>query len=126
MPTRWADNDQYGHMNNVIHYSLFDTAITNWQMTQGIFDERGVQTRMLVVESGCQYLAEARFPDTIHVGIRLGHLGNSSWRYDMGLFANDGTTAFATGFFSQVLVDAASNRPTPLPADTRDKLQALR
>lgn len=125
MPTRWADNDQYGHMNNVVHYSLFDTAISNWQMGQGFFDAKGVETRMVVVESGCTYLAEAAYPDTIHVGLRLGHLGNSSWRYDMGLFANDSNTAFATGFFTQVLVDAITNKPLPLPAETRTKLGVL-
>lgn len=114
LPTRWADNDQYGHMNNVIHYALFDTAISNWQMSKGIFDATGKLSRMVVVESGCIYHGEAGYPDLIHVGLRLGHLGRSSWRYDLALFRNDDDIAFASGFFAQVNVDAASGRPAPL------------
>ena len=82
LPTRWMDNDQYGHMNNVVHYSLFDTAVSNWQMAQGGFNVTGEVTKLMVVESGCRYFDEAGYPDLIHVGLRLGHLGNSSWRYD--------------------------------------------
>jgi acyl-CoA thioester hydrolase len=126
LPTRWADNDQYGHMNNVIHYALFDTAISDWQLAQGFFDAKGVETRMVVVESGCRYHAEAGWPDTIHVGLRLAHLGTSSWRYDLGLFRNDEAQAFAEGFFAQVLVDAGTGRPTPLSDATRQRLETLR
>ena len=71
------DNDQYGHMNNVVHYSLFDTAVSNWQMAQGVFNVTGEVTKFMVVESGCRYFDEAGYPDLIHVGLRLGHLGNS-------------------------------------------------
>ena len=104
LPTRWMDNDQYGHMNNVIHYSLIDTVVTNWQLDQDLFDTSGVDIRFLVVESGCRYYAEAGYPDLIHAGLRVGHIGNSSWSYEVGLFRNGHALAFAEGFFSQVQV----------------------
>ena len=126
LQTRWMDNDQYGHMNNVVHYSLFDTAVSNWQMAQGGFNVTGEVTKLMVVESGCRYFDEAGYPDLIHVGLRLGHLGNSSWRYDLGLFRNEIGTAFAEGFFAQVQVDAKSGRPTPVSPDMRAALEQLR
>ena len=126
LQTRWMDNDQYGHMNNVVHYSLFDTAVSNWQMAQGGFNVTGEVTKLMVVESGCRYFDEAGYPDLIHVGLRLGHLGNSSWRYDLGLFRNEIDTAFAEGFFAQVQVDAKSGRPTPVSPDMRAALEQLR
>ena len=126
LQTRWMDNDQYGHMNNVVHYSLFDTAVSNWQMAQGGFNVTGEVTKLMVVESGCRYFDEAGYPDLIHVGLRLGHLGNSSWRYDLGLFRNEIDTAFAEGFFAQVQVDAKSGLPTPVSPDMRAALEQLR
>ena len=126
LPTRWMDNDQYGHMNNVVHYSLFDTAVSNWQMAQGVFNVTGEVTKLMVVESGCRYFDEAGYPDLIHVGLRLGHLGNSSWRYDLGLFRNEIGISFAEGFFAQVQVDAKSGRPTPVSPDMRAALEQLR
>lgn len=123
MPTRWQDNDQYGHMNNVIHYALFDTAISNWQMERGLFDDTAY--KMVVVESGCTYFAEAGYPDLIHAGLRISHIGGSSWRYDIGLFRNDETTTFAKGFFAQVLVDAATMTPTRIPDEMRGMLAPL-
>ena len=89
LPTRWLDNDQYGHMNNVIHYVLFDTAVTNWQLDTNVFDSTGALTRFLVVESGCRYYSEAGYPDMIHAGIRVGKIGTSSWKYEVGLFRNN-------------------------------------
>ncbi len=125
LPTRWMDNDQYGHMNNVIHYSLIDTVVTNWQLGQGIFDESGNNIRFLVVESGCIYHAEAGYPDMIHAGLRIGYIGNSSWRYEVGLFRNAQISAFAEGFFVQVLVDAATNKPKTLSPSFRKMLKTL-
>ena len=101
-PTRWMDNDQYGHMNNVIHYSLIDTAVTNWQLEQSVFDLSGDKVRFMVVESGWVYHDEAGYPDLIHSGVRVGHIGKSSWRYEVGLFCNNDNNAFAEGFFAQV------------------------
>ena len=125
LPTRWMDNDQYGHMNNVIHYSLIDTAVTNWQLQQSVFDRSGDDIRFLVVESGCLYHAEAGYPDLIHAGLRVGHIGSSSWRYEVGLFRNEDALAFAEGFFSQVQVDARTGKPMPLSAAYRDQLSQL-
>ena len=120
------DNDQYGHMNNVVHYSLFDTAITLWQMDAGCFDCSGESAKLMVVESGCRYLAEAGFPDIIHAGIAVSHIGRSSWRYEIGLFRNEENSTFAEGFFAQVHVDGTTGRPSPIPEETRAALQSIR
>ncbi len=125
LTTRWMDNDQYGHMNNVIHYSLIDTVVTNWQIDQGVFDTSGLNTRFLVVESGCRYHAEAKYPDLIYAGLRVGHIGNSSWSYEVGLFRNKDSLAFAEGFFSQVQVDTKSGKPKVLSDDFRRRLEQL-
>lgn len=124
LPTRWMDNDEYGHMNNATYLSFFDTAISLWQMDNGI-PIRGPQAmRFLVVETGCRYHAEAGFPDVIHAGLRLGHLGSSSMRTEVGLFRNADDTACTEGFFTQVLT-GADGRPAPIPPTLRDTLQAL-
>ena len=119
------DNDQYGHMNNVIHYSLIDTVVTNWQIQQRLFDESGADIRFLVVESGCVYHAEAGYPDLVNAGLRVGHIGNSSWKYEVGLFRNDESTAFAEGFFAQVYVDVTTGRPSALNRLFRSHLETL-
>lgn len=126
LPTRWQDNDQYGHMNNVIHYSLFDTAVTNWQIAQGVFDLNATEMMLMVVESGCRYFDEAGFPDMIHAGLRVAHVGNSSWKYEIGLFKNDCPTAFAEGFFAQVQVDVDTGKPTPLSDAVRNRLESIK
>ena len=124
LPTRWADNDAYGHMNNATYFSLFDTAVSLWQIDQGIALTGPEAVRLLVVENGCTYFAEAGFPDTLHAGLRLGHLGTSSFRTEIALFRNADTTAAAMGFFTQVHVDAAG-RPAPLPLALRTALGNL-
>ncbi len=126
LPTRWADNDQYGHMNNVVHYALMDTAISDWQRARGLLDEKGTAHRQVVVESGCTYFDEAGYPDVIHIGLRVGHLGRTSWRYDCGLFRNEAPMAFAAGHFTQVLLEAERGRPCPLPDALRAALEELR
>lgn len=125
LETRWQDNDQYGHMNNVIHYSLIDTAVTRWQMAQSVFDLTGTEMMLMVVESGCRYFAEAGFPDTIHAGLRVAHIGNSSWKYEIGLFRNDEEFAFAQGFFAQVQVQSDTGRPEPLSDSVRASLNQI-
>ena len=119
------DNDQYGHMNNMIHYSLIDTVVTNWQIQQGLFDESGAGIQFLVVESGCIYHTEAGYPDLIHAGLRIGHIGSSSWKYEVGLFRNEERKAFAEGFFAQVLVDATTGRPSTFNSTFRSCLETL-
>lgn len=125
LPTRWQDNDEYGHLNNATYFSLFDTALSLWQLDNGIPIKGADALRFLVVENGCTYHAEAAFPDVLTAGLRIGHLGRSSFRYDIGLFANDATTACAEGFFTQVHVTGADSAPTPLPETVRATLQSL-
>jgi acyl-CoA thioester hydrolase len=124
MPTRWQDNDEYGHLNNATYYALFDTAVSLWQMEQGIEIRGPKATKFLVVESGCRYHAELGFPDILTVGIRIAHIGTSSFRYEIALFANDTNTAGAEGFFTQVHVDLAG-KPAPLPDTIRTTLKQL-
>ncbi|KSV81854.1 thioesterase [Sinorhizobium sp. Sb3] len=109
--TRWSDNDTYGHMNNVVHYSVFDTAVNGFLIENGVLDINGGAEVFLVVETGCRYHAEMAFPDVITAGIRIAKLGNSSVRYEIGLFRNDDEIAAAEGFFIHVNVNRVSRRP---------------
>ncbi|WP_417604198.1 acyl-CoA thioesterase [Primorskyibacter flagellatus] len=124
LPTRWHDNDAYGHLNNAIYYALFDTALSQWQNANGLPIVGPDAYRFVVVENGCRYHFEAAFPDLIHCGLRLAHIGNSSFRYEVGLFRNDETIACAEGFFTQVHT-SADNRPSPLPDAARKALETL-
>lgn len=125
LQTRWMDNDSYGHLNNVVHYSLFDTAVNGWLIEQGLLDPHQGPAIYLVVETGCNYFAELRFPDVITAGIRVAALGSSSIRYEIGLFRNDETRASAQGRFTHVHVDRISRRPLPIPDPMRSALAAL-
>lgn len=118
--TRWMDNDIYGHMNNVVHYSLFDTAVNGWLIGEGVLDIHGGDQIGLVVETGCRYFSELAFPDTVTAGIRVASLGTSSVRYEVGLFRNEEETAAAEGYFVHVYVDRETRRPKPL----NDRLRA--
>jgi acyl-CoA thioester hydrolase len=109
--TRWSDNDIYGHMNNVIHYSLFDTAVNRYLIENGALDILGGAEVFLVVETGCRFFAEMAFPDRVTAGLRVGELGKSSVRYEIGLFRNDDETAAAEGHFIHVNVDRATRKP---------------
>jgi len=124
LPTRWQDNDAYGHLNNATYYALFDTAVSLWQMDQGMVICGPEATKFLVVESGCRYHAELGFPDILTAGIRVAHIGTSSVRFEIALFRNDSDSAGAEGFFTQVHVGADS-RPSPLPEDIRAVLTQL-
>ena len=119
--TRWMDNDIYGHMNNVVHYSLFDTAVNGWLIEQGALDIHGGDQIGLVVETGCRYFGELAFPDVVHAGLRVAKIGNSSVRYEVGLFRNDESVPAAEGFFIHVYVDRETRRPKLL----NDKLRAV-
>ncbi len=125
IPTRWMDNDIYGHMNNVVHYSLFDTAVNGWLIEHGVLDIHGGRQVGLVVETGCRYHAEMAFPDIVTAGLRVAHIGRSSVRYEVGLFRNDDETAAAEGHFVHVYVDRASRAPMPLVPALRDALEAI-
>lgn len=123
LQTRWADNDYYGHMNNVVHYALFDTAINSWLIEAGLLDLRRGTIVGLVVETGCSYFSEMAFPDKIVAGIRIAHLGTSSVRYEIALFRNDEETAAAQGHFVHVYVEPKSRKPQALPAAWRNVLE---
>jgi len=123
--TRWMDNDVYGHVNNVVYYSYFDTVVNQYLIGQGVLDIQASPVIGLVVETQCRYFSSLAFPDAVWAGLRVSKLGNSSVRYEVGLFRNDEQTASAQGHFVHVYVDRASNRPTPLPAPMRAALQRL-
>lgn len=125
LTTRWADNDVYGHVNNVVYYSWFDTAVNAYLIEQGVLDiERG-QIIGLVVETRCNYFAPLAFPQTVEAGIRVARLGTSSVRYEIGLFAQDAPLTAASGHFVHVYVDKASRRPTALPPHLKTVLERL-
>lgn len=123
LQTRWADNDMYGHMNNVVHYALFDTAVNGWLIDLGLLDLANGETIGLVVETKCNYFSELAFPDKVVAGIRIGHLGSSSIRYEIALFRNDEEQAAAQGHFVHVYVDRQMRRPVQLPGRWRLELE---
>ena len=123
--TRWMDNDVYGHLNNVVYYSFFDTVVNRFLVKQGVLDIQKSQMIGLVVETQCNYFSPIAFPDVVHAGLRVGHLGNSSVRYEIALFRNDDDLASAQGFFVHVYVDRASSKPTPLPPELKRALTPL-
>ncbi len=123
--TRWLDNDAYGHMNNAMHYQLFDTAVNGHLIARSVLDFKAGETVFLVVETGCRYYGEIGFPDVVTAGLRVASLGGSSVRYEIGLFRNDETTARAEGHFVHVNVGRTSRRPVPLSQNVREVLQEL-
>ena len=123
--TRWFDNDVYGHMNNTIHYQLFDTAVHEYLLKQGILNSKSGSTVFLVVETGCRYYSELAFPDVISAGIKVGKLGSSSVTYDIGLFRGDAVQASAQGHFVHVNVDRVTRSPVNINDENRDKLKLL-
>lgn len=125
IPTRWADNDIYGHVNNVVYYSYFDTVVNQYLIEQGALDLVKSTVIGLVVETQCEYFAPLSFPDVVHAGLRVAKVGNSSVRYEIGLFRNAENSASAQGYFVHVYVDRASRRATAVPADMRAALEKI-
>lgn len=123
--TRWMDNDVYGHVNNVVYYSWFDTAVNATLIEHGVLDIHGGQTIGLVIETQCNYFASLAFPQTIEAGIRVAKLGKSSVRYEVGLFAEGEPLTAAKGHFVHVYVDRETRRPVPLPAPLKQFLETL-
>jgi acyl-CoA thioester hydrolase len=123
--TRWMDNDVYGHVNNVVYYSWFDTAVNTHLIEQGALDIHHGEVIGLVVETQCNYFAPLAFPQTIHAGIRVARLGTSSVRYEVGLFAEGADTCAARGHFVHVYVDRITRRPVPLPVALKTVLETL-
>lgn len=123
--TRWSDNDVYGHVNNVVHYSWFDTAVNTHLIEQGVLDIHAGATIGLVIETQCNYFAPLAFPQTVEAGIRVARLGGSSVRYEVGLFAQGEELTAAAGHFVHVYVDRDTRRPVPVPDALRAVLQKL-
>lgn len=123
--TRWSDNDIYGHVNNVVYYSWFDTAVNAWLIEQGVLDIHQGGSIGLVIETGCNYFSPIAFPQNVEAGIRVARLGTSSVRYEVGLFAEGAQEAAAQGHFVHVYVDRQSRRPTPLPETLRRVLESI-
>ncbi len=123
--TRWADNDVYGHVNNVEYYAFFDTVINAWLIDEGGLDIHGGTTIGLCAESHCRYHAPVAFPETVDAGLRVGKLGRSSVRAEIGLFREGGDEPIATGWFVHVFVDRDTRKSTPLDGQLRGALERL-
>ncbi|HEU4842903.1 MAG TPA: thioesterase family protein [Burkholderiaceae bacterium] len=125
IPTRWIDNDQYGHVNNVVYYSYFDTAVNQFLIERGVLDIHNDQVVGYVVDSACAYFSQLSFPDLLHVGLRVSKLGNSSVRYEIGIYRNDEPVPAAAGHFVHVYVDRDTNKPVTIPDHVRAVLATL-
>jgi acyl-CoA thioester hydrolase len=125
IPTRWGDNDVYGHVNNVEYYAFFDTVINAWLIGEGGLDIHEGPAIGLCAESHCEFRAAVSFPEAIDAGLRVGHLGRSSVRYELGLFRTGADEQIATGWFVHVFVDRATRRPVQIPAPLRAALGRL-
>lgn len=125
VPTRWMDNDHYGHVNNVAYYSYFDTAVNGWLIEASGTDIRDLPAIGLVVETACRYFEPLSFPDVVEVGLAVGKLGTRSVTYSLGVFRQGGESAAAAGRFVHVYVDAATRRPVEVPAVLRAALATL-
>ena len=125
IPTRWIDNDIYGHVNNVRYYEYFDTVINRYLIEAGGLDIHDGDVVGIAVETTCRFHRSLAFPDIVNAGLRVGKLGTSSVRYEIGLFANDDESAAAQGHFVHVYVDRGANRPVPIPDGVRRVLGAL-
>jgi len=125
IPTRWHDNDAYGHVNNVVYYGWFDTAVNAWLIENGFLDLSGSEIVGLVAETGCSYFESVAFPETVEAGIAVERLGNSSVTYRIGIFRQGGEQAAAQGRFTHVYVARASQKPVPIPAPLRAALAAI-
>lgn len=123
--TRWSDNDLYGHVNNVMYYSYFDTCVNLYLIEQGGLDINGGAVVGLAVETQCRFRASVAYPDKLEAGLRVGHLGNSSVRYEIGIFRDGDDEVTAWGHFVHVFVDRASNTPVPIPPSIRAALERI-
>ena len=124
--TRWMDNDLYGHVNNVVYYSFFDTAVNGLLIEAGALDISASDVVGLVVATRCDYFASVKFPDAIEVGVKVAEIGRSSVRYALGVFRAGEDLAAAHGEFTHVYVARATQKPVEIPARTRVVLEGLR
>ena len=123
--TRWMDNDVYGHVNNVVYYSFFDTAVNRYLIDEGVLDIRDGDTVGFVVETSCTYEKPIAFPDRVTAGLRVARIGTSSVRYEIGIFRNDDDESAAHGQFVHVYVDRAAERSRPIPEPMRAALEKI-
>ncbi|WP_420475799.1 acyl-CoA thioesterase [Noviherbaspirillum sp. ST9] len=123
--TRWMDNDAYGHVNNVVYYSWFDTVVNQFLIANGVLDIEHSNVIGLVIETQCNYFASVAFPERVTAGVRVSKLGNSSVRYEVGIFREDEESASAQGHFVHVYVDRESRRPSAIPEPMRALLQTI-
>ncbi len=123
--TRWMDNDAYGHVNNVVYYSWFDTAVNAHLIEQGVLDIHHGETIGLVIETQCNYFASLAFPQNVEAGLRVARMGTSSVRYEVGLFAQGEPMTAAKGHFVHVYVDSKTRRPVALPTPLKNVLEQL-
>jgi acyl-CoA thioester hydrolase len=126
IPTRWKDNDIYGHVNNVEYYSYFDTVINRYLIDAGGLAPHTASIIGIAVETMCRFRRSFTYPEDVQAGLRVGHLGNSSVRYEVGLFGTGEDDARAHGHFVHVFVERASNTPVPIPATIRAALERLK
>jgi acyl-CoA thioester hydrolase len=125
IPTRWMDNDVYGHVNNVVYYSYFDTVVNQYLIAEGGLDIEKSAVIGLVVETLCRYFKPITFPETLEAGLRVGKLGNSSVRYEVAIFREGDPAPAAAGHFVHVYVDRATRRPVPVPDPMRRALARI-
>jgi acyl-CoA thioester hydrolase len=125
IPTRWIDNDVYGHVNNVRYYEYFDTVVNRYYIDEGGLDIHAAPVIGLVVETTCRYHKPLAYPDTIDAGLRVGRLGTSSVRHEIGLFRQGDAAVAATGYFIHVFVDRSTRRPAAIPPRIRAALERL-
>ena len=126
LPTRWLDNDAYGHVNNVVYYALFDTVINRWLIEEGGLDIHGGDVLGVCAESHCSYHQGFSFPETVEAGLRVTELRTRSVRYEIGIFREGAEEAAAEGWFVHVFVERVSRTPTPIPEGIRAALERLR
>ncbi|MEP0175932.1 MAG: thioesterase family protein [Paraglaciecola sp.] len=120
--TRWMDNDVYGHVNNVVYYSYFDTAINHYLIEQGNLDIHQGPTIGLMISSQCAFHSSVAFPDKLIAGFGVNKIGNSSVEYNIAIFKKEQTTASASGTMTHVFVDRATNKPVPISGELRKAL----
>ena len=125
LSTRWNDNDIYGHMNNIVYYALFDTAVNKWLIKNKLIDIKNGQNIGLIVQSGCNYFSSFEYPENINAGIRVTKIGKSSVRYEVGLFKEKEELSSADGFFIHVYVDRKTNKPIALDYNFKNTLDTI-
>ncbi len=125
MPTRWHDNDAYGHVNNVVYYAWFDTVVNRFLIDSGTLDIAASPAVGRVVETGCRYHASVSYPEPVAIGLRVAHLGTSSVRYELAVFRDGADAAAAEAHFVHVYVDRLTHRPVPIPEAARAAMRGI-